>query len=145
MPNYTENLNLFKYDTTTDGNLPFNLQNALNSNWDILDEAVNDKLDITEMQEVQCVIETYVNGTSWYRIWSDGWCEQGGYGSLPDVWTITFLKPFASSTYYLQGEMWGIDSSGNLGIINQTPTSANGNISGSSGGTVTWQASGYIA
>ena len=21
------------------------------------------------------IIDTYVNGTSWYRIWSDGWCE----------------------------------------------------------------------
>ena len=24
------------------------------------------------------VIETYSSGDSWYRIWSDGWCEQGG-------------------------------------------------------------------
>lgn len=25
------------------------------------------------------VVETYRNGNSWYRIYSDGWCEQGGY------------------------------------------------------------------
>src|SRR5574344_2415354 len=25
------------------------------------------------------VIENYVNGASWYRVWSDGWIEQGGY------------------------------------------------------------------
>lgn len=24
------------------------------------------------------VTETWVNGTDWYRKWSDGWCEQGG-------------------------------------------------------------------
>ena len=24
------------------------------------------------------IVETYVNGTSWYRVYSDGWCEQGG-------------------------------------------------------------------
>lgn len=27
---------------------------------------------------IRTVVETYKNGTSWYRIWSDGWCEQGG-------------------------------------------------------------------
>lgn len=50
------------------------------------------------------VTETYVNGTSWYRIWSDGWCEQGGYINS-DVSTpsngvvVTFLKPFLDSNY----------------------------------------------
>ena len=24
------------------------------------------------------IVETYRNGQSWYRVWSDGWCEQGG-------------------------------------------------------------------
>ena len=24
------------------------------------------------------IVETYVNGTSWYNIYSNGWCEQGG-------------------------------------------------------------------
>lgn len=24
------------------------------------------------------IVSTYHSGTSWYRIWSDGWCEQGG-------------------------------------------------------------------
>lgn len=24
------------------------------------------------------VVETYRNGTEWYRVWSDGWVEQGG-------------------------------------------------------------------
>ena len=28
------------------------------------------------------IIETYRNGSSWYRIWSDGWCEQGGAGGV---------------------------------------------------------------
>ena len=25
------------------------------------------------------VVTNYVNGTSWYRVWSDGWIEQGGF------------------------------------------------------------------
>ena len=51
------------------------------------------------------VIETYSNGTSWYRVWSDGWCEQGGYfentqTSSGNV-TLTFLKEFANTNYLL--------------------------------------------
>lgn len=46
--------------------------------------------------EAHTVIETYRNGTEWYRVWSDGWLEQGGkYVSTP----ITFLKPFANADY----------------------------------------------
>ena len=46
------------------------------------------------------VIDTYKNGTSWYRIWSDGWCEQGGvtpYKTSPV--TITLLKEYADTNY----------------------------------------------
>ena len=41
---------------------------------------------------------TYVNGSAWYRIYTDGWCEQGGDISNDNV-TITLLKPFASTNY----------------------------------------------
>ena len=45
------------------------------------------------------VTETYSNGASWYRVWSDGWCEQGGQkGSF--VTTISFLKSFSDTNYY---------------------------------------------
>lgn len=26
------------------------------------------------------IIKSYNNGYDWYRVWSDGWVEQGGYG-----------------------------------------------------------------
>lgn len=48
------------------------------------------------------VVESYRNGTKWYRVWSDGWVEQGGYlteASMPLVFTITFLKAFADTNY----------------------------------------------
>lgn len=53
------------------------------------------------------VIETYVNGTSWYRKWSDGWIEQGGlYVQTSTSATydakITFFKPFADTKYNIQ-------------------------------------------
>ena len=46
------------------------------------------------------VIETYRSGASWYRIWSDGWIEQGGKGT--GVATISLLKAFSDTNYTLQ-------------------------------------------
>lgn len=69
-----------------------------------------DQIDVSEvlseavlrssLEEIQTVIETYVNGTSWYRIWSDGWCEQGGYYVLTaTTGTITLLKSYKDTDY----------------------------------------------
>ena len=44
------------------------------------------------------VVESYRNGTSWYRVWSDGWCEQGNdYTYVPANGgaTVTLLKPYS--------------------------------------------------
>lgn len=43
------------------------------------------------------VVESYRNGTEWYRVWSDGWLEQGGY--LSTSGSTTFLKPFNNTNY----------------------------------------------
>lgn len=56
---------------------------------------------------IRTVVETYNSGTSWYRVYSDGWCEQGGYlyqpGAAVEAYhTVTFLKPFINNLYYIQ-------------------------------------------
>lgn len=51
---------------------------------------------------IRTVVETYTNGTQWYRLWSDGWLEQGdtyAYISNAGDMTFTLLKPFASPSY----------------------------------------------
>ena len=53
----------------------------------------------SSLKEVVVLTETYKNGTSWYRIYSDGWCEQGGYTTASNQ-TITFLKSFKDTSYY---------------------------------------------
>ena len=45
------------------------------------------------------IVENYVSGTSWYRVYSDGFCEQGGEASNITDTTITFLKPFINTNY----------------------------------------------
>jgi len=48
------------------------------------------------------VIETYNNGLSWYRKWSDGWVEQGGYNTGVNI-SVTLLIPFINTNYTIVG------------------------------------------
>lgn len=52
-----------------------------------------------DTETIYPVVETYVNGTEWYRIYSDGWVEQGGmsYIATSSLTTIQFLKSFSST------------------------------------------------
>lgn len=62
------------------------IANSVKTNIEVdIDEVMTDlnaKVDKADLSPVQCVVETYVNGSSWYRIWSDGWIEQGGFISM---------------------------------------------------------------
>ena len=101
--------------------------------------------------------ESYVNGTSWYRVYSDGWCEQGGTTGVitADLHTansvqITFLKPYRDNNYT---PMMSIANGGNgyaslqENIHNPTSTGMTLQIWGQSGSgstAFTWRAEGYI-
>ena len=45
------------------------------------------------------VVETYSNGTDWYRVYSDGWCIQSGTNKFGGSTTITLKKPFKDTNY----------------------------------------------
>ena len=88
-------------------------------NYESMTEVVNQGMDILEQvnygiesrvktdgsnADFPYITETYVNGTSWYRIWSDGWKEQGGVAGFPQYYnnygvSVTFLKPFSNTNY----------------------------------------------
>ena len=57
------------------------------------------------------VVESYRNGTEWYRVWSDGWVEQGGKLAASNV----FLKPFADATYRIVLGQSGSSASAKVG------------------------------
>lgn len=161
MPNYTDNLELFKYDVEADKKSTFNIGLALNDNFDKIDAKVgemetqqanidlsnlsttgNSKLnakaniDLSNLsttgekrfedintQIAKTVLQsdlydsnghikidkmnfpqitrTYVNGKSWYCLYSNKWCLQGGYITLGGnkQGTITYSKPFANADY----------------------------------------------
>jgi hypothetical protein len=77
------------------------VQNANLINAGRIEEKLVDKVDRSEMQEVPCIVETYVSGTSGYRTWSDGFGMQwGNTGSATT--TITFLRNFRDTSYSIQ-------------------------------------------
>ncbi len=65
-------------------------------------ELFNGKADVdTPSIQAPYLKTTYVNDTSWYRIWSDGYCEQGGrlYNAKDVANTITLLKTMKNTNY----------------------------------------------
>ena len=68
MSTTTENLNLFKYNLATDGAIEFSITNALNNNWDIIDNAfANIQASIPISYEVDQMVCIKKNGKSPFR------------------------------------------------------------------------------
>ena len=89
--------------------------------------------------EIRTVVETYVNGTEWYRVWSDGWIEQGGYVASASS-TVNFLKVFKNAQYSLT---FGTNASSyNYTAGTSVRTSASFTVS-SWGFPASWYACGY--
>lgn len=59
------------------------------------------------------VVATYRKGTEWYRVWSDGWVEQGGCAvtSSGRGVSVTLLKPYADRNYTIVGQAVETDRS----------------------------------
>lgn len=55
--------------------------------------------------KVAVIVQNYVNGASWYRVWSDGWIEQGGttdnFSGTDQTKTVNLLKAFSNTNYTL--------------------------------------------
>ena len=98
------------------------------------------------------VTESYKNGTSWYRVWSDGWCEQGGQTGGG---TVMFLKTFVDTNYYIDKQLMNISSTSStvqvwwasqlFGVTSYTTSSCNTHTPGYGITTFRWYACGYIA
>ena len=102
------------------------------------------------------ITETYVNGTSGYRIWSDGYCEQWGVTSeLTSNSTneITLLKPYRDTNYIIiaNGHFADRAATGGVDVFHTAPlTTKTFNItrdhaSAAQVPKANWRACGYIA
>lgn len=93
------------------------------------------------------VTSTYVDDTSGYRVWSDGYCEQwSSVNTGSTVGTVTLSKPYKDTNYSVLFS--AMQNSGstvyyyNMGYFNQT-TSSFQTRSGSV--KMFWKAEGYIS
>ncbi len=89
--------------------------------------------------------ETYTNGASWYRVYSDGWCIQGGYLSHSDTTTaVTLLKPYSSTNYGVSTEpiRTAYNANSDAYTIN---SGSQFTVYWGTGGDLSWFAYGYIS
>jgi hypothetical protein len=93
------------------------------------------------------LVQSYVNGRSWYRVYSDGWCEQGGQIFVTVAATnITLLKSYKDNNYNAVGCQADINTAGyhtiNVAAYSATQVQIRQNAVGLP--LVNWIAMGYI-
>lgn len=71
------------------------------------------------------VVESYRNGTEWYRVWSDGWLEQGGQVVKVINGNITFLKAFKYIPTIVTSVLKAYDVQMGGFVINQAVSTTN--------------------
>lgn len=127
----------------------------VNTDTGVILEALNDKAD-RDMNNVadgiDFVVESYQNGTEWYKLYKSGWCEQGGIavqGSGGNV-SVNLLKQFANTNYITVSNL---NSTGGTGSYNPvvcvSKTTSTFQLStwgdGTAGYNLGWKAVGYIS
>lgn len=101
--------------------------------------------------KVAVIVENYLNGYSWYRIWSDGWKEQGGRAYVTTTAaTLNLLKSFSNTNYCIQVSQATTDdpyqNNHFVMVYNMTASSVKvkTNVTTASGGIpFSWYACGY--
>ena len=49
------------------------------------------------------LIKSYSSGSNWYRIYQDGWCEQGGYINIYNTSNFSLIVPYIDTNYTILG------------------------------------------
>lgn len=118
------------------------------------DLTTDGKKVLTETDNIT-VVEAYNDGTNWYRVWSDGWIEQGGRIESASqtnkiVFTLTLHKAYRDMQYNVQFTGgYGSDGGADIwtGVIKSTTTvemtGYDRSTSGTVGGFVFWRACGF--
>lgn len=93
------------------------------------------------------VVENYNNGFNWYRVWSDGWVEQGGVATpaaAATTYTANFVKPFSSScrTISIQNGAYLAGPASNNGIWPISTAQFRYAVGANAGSTFYWKAEG---
>ena len=82
----------------------FKLGNTFINEGEMNASEISDKIDRVwdSWQDADYVVDSYTNGTEWYRLYKSGWLEQGGeiYHSVKEEFTVNLLLPYSNSNYF---------------------------------------------
>jgi hypothetical protein len=116
-------------------------------------EALNDKMDKDGMNagNPACVVveSWHDNNGNWYRIYSDGWCEQGGmlsWSGNPTL-TVSLLKEYTNTNYNVFTNCYGTyqEQYPNAIAINNKTVSEFELKPYTNNRAANWEAKGYIS
>lgn len=125
------------------------IYNESGSAWYYLLDTGNERFKLPRSSHGD-IVEKYQNGTEWYRVYSDGWCEQGGYKTFSSSSeTVIFSKPFKDNYYSLSTCVRAGDAyPKTLNITAYDATSFTGKATTDGGGSIStiywWKACGYL-
>ena len=103
---------------------------------------------IEKLESMIYVVETSSNGNGWYRVWSDGWIEQGGIinGATDKNSTHNLLKTYKNTQYNIFVTSNSSNNTFNAAQpdwINVKTTTTFTLHCDSFGGDISWYACGY--
>lgn len=105
-------------------------------------------LDSNTLDNIPHIIETWSSDSAWYRLYSDGWCEQGNWFiGLTGTQTINLYKPYKSNLYNVSLSETYTTTIGDARTINNAnKTASSFQIFVGSAATVGifWEARGYV-
>lgn len=79
-------------------------------------QGYNDGLLKWAGKKVICLVESQTDGTNWWRKYSDGWIEQGGYVAKTGAQTITLNTSFSNANYTINATSDGSRAADNFGV-----------------------------
>ena len=108
-----------------------------------------DKISKSECKSY--ITETYKNGWSWYRTYSDGWCEQGGhiYVEQTNGFTINLIKSYTNSQYNIYCSSptlpQAYSGAGDVYIIRENMTNSSFIVRANAQSGLYWMTTGYVS
>lgn len=78
------------------------IYNETGSAWYYILDTINKRFKLPRNSHGD-VVEKYKSGTEWYRVYSDGWCEQGGFvATTATPTTVNLLKEYVDTNYSIE-------------------------------------------
>ena len=97
MSSYTTNLQLFKYNTATDGKQVFSINDAMNDNWDKIDAFAKAIKDLSNLSSVGENRFTQINNELSQKLEAQVSLAQNGYIKFNSL--VSFCQPFFKKVY----------------------------------------------